>query len=96
VPANPTAGAKLKIRKSTALDEERLPFTDDDLSRVFGGDYWRLQTESPERFWIPLVMLFSGARLEEVAQLGTRDVRQTAGVWTLHLTAEDESSLAIA
>lgn len=39
VPANPTAGAKLKIRKSTAVDEERLPFTDDDLTRVFDGDY---------------------------------------------------------
>lgn len=56
VPANPTAGAKLKIRKSTTIDEERLPFTDDDLARVFGGDYWKMREESPERFWIPPLM----------------------------------------
>lgn len=91
VPANPTAGAKLKIRRSTAADEERLPFTNDDLSRIFGGDYSTLRSTTPERYWIPLLMLCSGARLEEIAQLRAQDVRQTASVWTLHLTAEGKS-----
>lgn len=37
------------------------------------------------RFWIPLVCMFTGARVSEVAQLRVSDVRDEGGVWTIHI-----------
>jgi integrase len=43
------------------------------------------------RYWVPLVCLFTGARLGEVAQLRTEDVRKERGVWFIHIR-HDEST----
>jgi integrase len=40
------------------------------------------------RYWVPLIALYSGARLGEIAQLSTIDVRQSHGVWIFHITEE--------
>jgi integrase len=40
------------------------------------------------RYWIPLVMLYSGARVGEVAQLAVDDVREQEGHWLLTITDE--------
>ncbi|MDB5616180.1 site-specific integrase [Tardiphaga sp.] len=40
------------------------------------------------RYWIPYICLYTGARLGEVAQLLTADVRQLHGVWIFHITRE--------
>lgn len=45
------------------------------------------------RYWIPLLAVYSGARLGELCQLLTADVRQLHGVWIFHITEvgdEDE------
>jgi integrase len=41
------------------------------------------------RYWIPLVCLFSGARLGEIAQLRTDDVRKERGLWFMHLRHDE-------
>lgn len=42
-------------------------------------------------YWIPLLLLWTGARPEEIAQLMVQDVRQDAdGRWTLTITDEGE------
>lgn len=40
------------------------------------------------RYWLPWLALYSGARLGELAQLLTSDVRQEHGQWILHITTE--------
>jgi site-specific recombinase XerD len=40
------------------------------------------------RYWIPWIGLYSGARLGEISQLSTVDVRQLHGVWVMHVTEE--------
>lgn len=42
------------------------------------------------RFWLPLIMLYSGARPAEIAQLAVADVRQLHGQWIMHVTEEGE------
>jgi integrase len=42
------------------------------------------------RFWLPLIMLYSGARPAEIAQLAVTDVRQQHGHWIMHITEEGE------
>ncbi len=72
------------------LDDEeakRKPFSDDDLKLIFGS----LKEDSegvPSRWWIPHLLLFSGARLDEMAQLHAEDVREEHGVWILDINEE--------
>lgn len=40
------------------------------------------------RYWIPLIAIYSGARLGEIAQLQVTDVRQLHGVWIFHISEE--------
>ncbi|MDE2465758.1 MAG: site-specific integrase [Alphaproteobacteria bacterium] len=45
------------------------------------------------RFWLPLLGLFHGNRLEEFAQLRREDVRCQDGIWFLRITDEGERQL---
>ncbi|MBI1212960.1 MAG: tyrosine-type recombinase/integrase [Alphaproteobacteria bacterium] len=46
-----------------------------------------------ERYWLPILGLFHGNRLEEFAQLRRGDVRQEAGVWFFDIHDEGERQL---
>ena len=61
---------------------ERLPFTEADLQKIFpGSDYGvdfgiqRAGLDRDTKFWFPLLAAFTGARLEELGQLQTADIR---------------------
>lgn len=41
------------------------------------------------RFWIPLICLFTGARIGEIAQLHKEDVKQEHGVWFIHIRDDE-------
>ncbi len=43
------------------------------------------------RFWVPFIMMFSGARPGEIGQLAVSDVRQQHGQWIMHITTEGET-----
>jgi integrase len=71
--------------------EKRKPFTDDDLARIFNNEEFRREEmKHPERYWIVLILLHSGARSEEVAQLCVSDVREHEGVWCFDITPDEE------
>ncbi len=61
---------------------QKPPFTKDDLIKIFpatyGNEFQRVGTPDPvkltARFWIPLLALFSGARVEELCQLKADDI----------------------
>jgi integrase len=42
------------------------------------------------RYWIPLVALYSGMRLGEIAQLLVSDVREIEGTWVMYVTDEGD------
>lgn len=44
------------------------------------------------RYWLPLLSLFTGARMRELAQLLVADVRQDHGRWIVHVTREGDAS----
>jgi integrase len=78
----------------------RFPFTSEQLVAIFqspmfhrcGGDKNEHKPGDIEirdwRYWLPLISLYSGARLGEIAQLLTADVRGIHGVWVFHVTQE--------
>lgn len=76
---NPAKGVTIKVPKKSK--DKRQPFGSDDLSAIFAGPVHAdgerpLQGRGEASYWLPLLALFSGARLEEMAQLRPHDVAQ--------------------
>jgi integrase len=67
-------------------------FTDDDLSRIFTTQQFISQRtgKHPERYWLLLLLAYSGARREEIAQMLVTDIRQDKdGLWFLDILPDD-------
>jgi len=75
-------------RKNTS--PEREPFTDDELAALFAPKNFRPeQFRNAWQFWLPLMGLYTGARLEELCQLYLSDIRQDEeGIWYLDINCE--------
>jgi integrase len=94
---NPCSKQDLPLRKSDKV--VRLPYSLEDLIKIFGT---RVYTEEQKRwvggageaaFWIPLIALFAGARLEEIGQLLCSDIQMEEGIHffdLMDLSDEDE------
>lgn len=66
--------------------EERKPFSEADIKKIFKGKiYLPEATPGPARYWIPLLGLFTGARLNELCQLHVGDVIKEDGIWCLDI-----------
>ena len=84
-----------KINVSTHDDsKERLPFKDDDLLRIFGStiftDGVRPKGGGGEAsYWLPLMALYTGCRLEELGQLHVLDVKCEDGINYIDLNTLD-------
>lgn len=90
-----THGMLLKVDKAA---KARRSFTDDELQTIFSQPLFigAASDELPRepgtvliadwRFWIPLVCLYTGARLGEIAQLRTADIQHHATRLFLHVT----------
>ena len=101
---NPFQGMYLSVDKTTTNVR---PFTDEERMVLFASPLftgcksevkWHLPGDHlirDHRYWLPHVMMYSGARPGEIAQLLVDDVRQMHGVWVMHFTDEgdDEKSL---
>lgn len=70
---NPFQGSALA--KDSAPEETRLAFTAEDIKKIFEQDaYSQHCGNDPSRHWLPLLGLFTGARLAELCQLTVSDV----------------------
>ncbi|WP_396595686.1 tyrosine-type recombinase/integrase [Brevundimonas sp. R86498] len=87
---NPATG--LSVVDPVRDKDKRLPFSPEQLRLIFNApiyrgcadDGWRFATPGPNRprrarFWIPLIALYSGMRLNEICQLDVADIRSVQG-----------------
>ena len=82
---NPLKGLKSKLDTSTDLETGR-PFTADELKAIFEPERFKAWAgSSPHRWWGTMLGLYTGARVNELAQLYLDDVRQVSGVWGIFL-----------
>lgn len=98
---NPVDGMHATIDKD---ERSVLPYTADQLSRIFTSPLFTgCQSEDQphlpgdvqvldHRYWLPLLSLFTGARLGELAQLLTVDVREIHGQPVIHITREGDKA----
>ena len=83
---NPAKG--LRVVDPRHRRDRRLPFSDDQLRAIFDAPLYRgcvndeygyadvgLNRPRRGRFWVPLIALFTGMRLNEICQLDTADIR---------------------
>ena len=87
-----TLNKMLEVRRKN-ISPEREPFTDDELRSLFSPQNFKPEVfRSSWQFWLPLLGLHTGARLEELCQLHLTDIRQdeASGVWFLSINDEGD------
>lgn len=88
----PNLGGPLRgvVKKTNRQNEERNQFTDEDLAKLFNSsDYQRGQHNEAFKFWVPLIALLSGARLNEICQLHICDIKEINGIAVFDFNEDD-------
>lgn len=95
----------LKFPQQQRAQDQRPMWSRDDLARLFMTPVWAgCSTEHrrshpgkliirDEKFWLPLIAVFSGARQEEICQLHVEDIRQAEGVWVFDINQKPPRKL---
>jgi len=82
------------IKKERPDSELRSAFTVSDLDALFNNDYYFLSRHHfNSHYWIPLLALFTGARLNELCQLDRADIVQIDGVWCIDVNDKNGKKL---
>lgn len=80
---NPLRGIKPDVDTTTEPETGR-PFTPQELSAIFDPPRFKAWAAGySHRWWAPMLGLYTGARVNEIAQLYVDDVKQIEGVWGL-------------
>jgi len=74
---------KLPAEASPEADESaRIKFSDQDIQAIFNPEtYLSATKEFASKYWIPLIGLLTGCRLNEACQLQFQDIYRFEGVW---------------
>jgi integrase len=90
---NPAAG--FEVAGSARIEPPRIPFSSDDLKTIFASPVFT-QGFRPKggggeaAKWLPLLALFTGARLEELGRLTAADIRTEGGITYLFINTIGE------
>ena len=102
--------ANLALSDTVSAHSKRTSFSTDNLNRIFSAplykgcvdDEYNYNKPGPKfprraRFWVPLIALFSGMRMEEVCQLHASDIYSKDDVWVIkiHRSIKTKNSLRI-
>ena len=76
---------------SPKVDDIRLAFDNVHLEKIFNmPDYTSWKFKHNYYYWIPLLLLLTGARLNELCQLWCKDVQLIDGIWCLIIHEKNE------
>jgi len=88
------------MKKPPRKRNARLPFAPEDIAEIFGkpaftgfsgraDEGYRKQPGDKlvkdAKFWMPIIALYTGARMEEIGSTLVREIRQVDGVWVFDL-----------
>ncbi|EJB8504597.1 site-specific integrase [Vibrio parahaemolyticus] len=79
---------KLQVRKEIKASEERKVFTRSDIKKLFNIEPYKTTPKEAWHYWIPLLGLYTGARINELCQLYTDNIKQIDGVWCISINAD--------
>ena len=81
----------LKLSETKRVDEERSIYSINDLKAIV--NHLPRKAALPERYWIPLIGMYSGMRLNEICQLYIDDVHQVEGIWCFSVNGAKDKRL---
>jgi integrase len=82
---------EVKVAKRAKGEKRRQVFTDDDLRLIFNPDTLAAgQQAKPYMYWVPLIALHSGMRINEIAQLWLSDLTVIDGIDCFNVTDEPD------
>lgn len=76
-PAKGLVGKKEDVKRVKV----RVPYSSDELQRMIGVLAGVDREKGPETFWLPLLLLYTGARANDVCMLRTEDVERRGENW---------------
>lgn len=87
--------ARIKVREARNSADTRLPYSKDDLNVIFSSpvytEKFRPKAAAGEAaYWLPMLALYTGARLDELGQLRKSDVRCEDDIWYIDINTFDE------
>lgn len=92
ISANPANGLKVKL--NSRPDEERQAYSNEDLQKLFNSpEFTNRSFKHSYQYWVPLIGLYTGCRLEEICQLHLGDIRKDGEVWIFDINEKLEKSL---
>jgi Phage integrase family. len=84
----------VKIKDVVSDEDRRLPFSTEDIQSIFNPKSFFLFCKGrPAYYWVPVIALYTGARLEEIAQLWVEDVYDLEGVLVLDINDNGDKRL---
>ena len=81
--ANPAARINIDLKARSS--EKRRGYTDDEAKIILQAA--RGEREAHKR-WVPWVCAYTGARISEICQLRSEDIKQIDGIWCIAFAAE--------
>lgn len=82
----------MNIKNPKRANEERQAFTDDDLRKLFNTpEYLEGKHSKPYMHWAPLIALYTGARINEIAQLHIADFRVLDDIAVISINDDGET-----
>jgi integrase len=87
---NPAQGLTTPIEAKA--EEERKAYTKDDLKKLIHS-LGKVKKGAPERYFVPLIAMYSGARLSEICQLYVNDIKQLGNVWCFDINDNADKRL---
>ena len=106
VSSNPFDGATISVKSN--MRDERHPFSTDDLRVIFMAPVYtgcesergwqhggRVALRESAKFWVPLLGLYSGARVNELCKLRVADIRTDDAITYIDINADAHGDTAI-
>ena len=92
---NPVRGKTIKRKE---LERDRMPFTKEDLTKIFSSSVYTRKLRpkggcGEASYWIPIIALYTGMRLEEIGQLLLSDIKRNAGIWYFDINDSNDKKL---
>ena len=78
VDKNPVSG--LTLGKKKRASEERHAFNQCDLKNLFESGEYKKGFKEMHRYWVPIIALYTGARLEEICRIRVENFKEVKGV----------------
>lgn len=85
---NPLDG--LILGKKKRASDERQAFNKDDLNKLFNSKEHHNGFKHPYHYWIPIIGLYTGMRLEEICRLQVHNIQQIDGIECIVVSSDGD------